>query len=127
MLPAMYARRRWVIVFFVVAFLMARLTGAHLHLCFDGSEPPAQLHVSDDAEIHHHADDPQSHDDLDVDVLDDVLAKVAKHDSTAVALVVWCLTLLLVAVVLQPARSAIWPPPLRPPRFLRPLLRAPPV
>jgi hypothetical protein len=123
----MYARRRWVLVFFMVAFLVARLTGAHLHLCLDGSEPLAQLHVSDTAEVGHHPHEDASHDDVDVDVLGEVVAKVAKVDTPGVALVAWCLALFFVAVVLQPVRFTALTPPLRPPRFLRPLLRAPPV
>lgn len=122
----MYASRRWVLLPFIVAFLVARLTGAHLHLCFDGSEPLAQLHVSDSAELDHHSDEPQGHDDVDVDALGSVVAKLAKLDLPAVALVAWCLALLVLVVTRQPARQSFHRPPHRPPRFLRPLLRAPP-
>jgi hypothetical protein len=35
--------------------LSAQVTGAHLHLCFDGQEPPVQLHMLESAEGHDHA------------------------------------------------------------------------
>jgi len=122
----MHTARRWVIALFLVAFFVARLTGAHLHLCLDGSEPPAQLHVSDSAEVGHHIDDAQSHDDVDVDALGSVLAKVAKLDLPAITLTAWCLALLFVVVMRQPASVAVRRSPHRPSRYLRPLLRAPP-
>jgi hypothetical protein len=138
----MQASRRWIIGFALVAFVVARLTGAHLHMCFDGSEPLAQLHVSDTAGVDHHTDelDPhhiasvdhhaiatQTHEDLDVDMLDSMLAKNAKLDMPAIVLDAWSLTLIYVAAVRQPLPTNVAQPPLRPPRYLRPLLRAPPL
>jgi hypothetical protein len=143
----MQTSRPWLIGFLIVAFVAARLTGAHLHMCFDGSEPLAQLHVSDTAGVDHHSDTlghdaadlghhvvevdhhslaTDSHEDVDVDVLGNLLAKVAKLDLPALALVAWCLALLYVAVFRQPIRARLFHPPLPLPRFLRPLLRAPP-
>lgn len=71
-----------------LAVLWARSGGAHLHLCFDGSEPPSSLHLSVGA---HHADDHsglhshhgehdagQAHSDLDVPLADSPLAKPGK-------------------------------------------------
>jgi hypothetical protein len=130
----MHASRRWIIGFALVAFVIARLTGAHLHMCFDGSEPLAQLHVSDTAGVDHHAAESdhhaavsQTHDDVDVDMLGSVLAKNAKFDLPAIVLAASCLALIYVAVVRQPVPTNVWQPPPRPPRYLRPLLRGPPV
>ena len=43
-----------------VAMLGGRMSGAHLHLCLDGSEPPSELHLFDGGQYHH---DPGSHHD----------------------------------------------------------------
>jgi hypothetical protein len=138
----MYASRRWVIVLFTIAFLVARVTGAHLHLCLDGSEPLAQLHVSDTAEVDHHYHEPghdagheaghdgvgtQSHEDVDVDALGNVLAKVVKLDLSLIALLACSLALIFVFALPQPIPEPNTRSPWPPPRYLRPLLRGPPV
>jgi hypothetical protein len=139
----MSVSRRWILALFTVAFLVARVTGAHLHLCLDGSEPLAQLHVSDVSEVdHHHAaehslPDPHgavgadvhsdSHDDVDVDALGNVVAKAAKLDLPVIALLAWCLAFVYVAFVRQSVPAIVRQPEHPPPRYLRPLLRAPPV
>ncbi len=51
-----------------VAVLVMRMGGAHLHLCFDGSEPPASVHLTDDAH-HEGAGASGVHDDVDVSLL----------------------------------------------------------
>ena len=48
---------------------------AHLHLCFDGGEPPSSMHMAHDAP--HHDDDTSSHRDVDVKVAGDALVKKA--------------------------------------------------
>src|SRR5690606_38419783 len=85
--------------------LFAGLTNAHahVHLCFDGSEPPATLHWmtgealpqahGDDHDFphdHHAPDsagalDASGHDDVDVEVSASAIAKTVKHDSLAAA------------------------------------------
>ena len=55
--------------------LAARAGGAHLHLCLDGSEPPAGLHLFD---LGQHHDDPgadRPHSDVDVEVAGELIAK----------------------------------------------------
>jgi hypothetical protein len=134
----MSVSRRWLIALFTVTFLVARLTGAHLHLCLDGSEPPAQLHVSDTTETDHYhlAEHPEAagtsahsgtHDDVDVDALGSVLAKVYKVDLPIVALLAGCFVLLWLAFVRMPTPAFVRQPERSPPRYLRPLLRGPPV
>jgi hypothetical protein len=138
MLGPMYASRRWIIAVFVFAFVVARVTGAHLHLCLDGTEPLAQLHVSDTAEIDHHPhehhvdhhDDEdlgQSHDDVDVDALGNVVGKVVKLDSSLNAMLAWVFAFGVLLPARQPAPVYQAAPPKPPPRFLRPVLRGPPV
>jgi hypothetical protein len=133
----MYASRRWIIAVFVFAFVFARVTGAHLHLCLDGSEALAQLHVSDTAEVDHHphdhpVDHPDvedlgpSHDDVDVDAVGNVVAKVAKLDSSLNAMLAWVFAFGVLLPARQPAPTYQAAPPRPPPRFLRPLLRGPP-
>lgn len=45
--------RRWLLILLAVAVLGAQLGGAHVHLCIDGSEPPASMHYEDDVGAHH--------------------------------------------------------------------------
>ncbi len=133
----MSVSRRWLIAWFTVAFLVARLTGAHLHLCLDGSEPLAQLHVADTTETDHYhlldhheaageAAHSGNHDDVDVDALGSLLAKVFKVDLSTAALLALCFVLLRIVVIRLPVPVLVRQPERIPPRFLRPLLRGPP-
>lgn len=74
-------------------WLLANWGGAYAHLCFDGQEPPLSMHLQlqhmDEAE--HHPD--EVHQDLDVEFLQSVIAKLSKIDLGLVLLAV--LTLLL--------------------------------
>lgn len=131
------------------ALLFAGLTNAHahVHLCLDGSEPPATLHWTmgealtqahdDHAFPHHHHDAPDAadthasghdgasgHDDIDLEVSASAIAKTVKHDTLAAAP-----PGLLLA--LAPPRGAHVPatadcPPGAPPARTRPQPRAPP-
>jgi hypothetical protein len=73
-----------------VALLFAGLTNAHAHVhyCFDGQEPPASVHLVDSMDHVHaipgHHDDDAEHNDLDVDVPNQALAKACKHDLPAI-------------------------------------------
>jgi hypothetical protein len=53
--------------------LLTRLGGTHLHLCFDGSEPPISLHVADAGD--HHPGESAPHADQDVALGADLLVK----------------------------------------------------
>jgi hypothetical protein len=120
---------RLLIVLACLALVSLRVAGLHLHLCFDGSEPPVSLHlVAGDS---HHADEPDgiTHDDQDLKVADDYLLKKPGSDSD-LSLLALCVALLLFflprLLALLP-RSA--PPPA--PRALRhfrlPPSRGPPL
>ena len=113
------------------ALSFAGLTNAHshVHYCFDGQEPPAAVHLVDSTDhAHeipgHHSDDAE-HDDLDLDVPNQALAKVCKHDLPAiVAALAWTTTFE------SPAGGALADtvdiPPAPDPRYTHPQLRAPP-
>jgi hypothetical protein len=63
-----------------VVVVAMRLTGAHLHLCFDGSEPPAAVHFDHDAGLHHLDDEHEAmhtdaHSDTDLNLIADALVK----------------------------------------------------
>lgn len=117
----------WLLIV-LLAVLVTRLGGAHLHLCFDGQEPPATLHTGDTAEHNHHHLDEQ-HSDQDVDVLGAVLMKKSSGSADMPVLLAVCLVLLL----LLPRVLGRWPSaafyrisPHQPLR-LRPPLRGPPL
>jgi hypothetical protein len=111
-----------------LAFFALPASGAHLHLCLDGAEPPASVHVGDLA-IHHVEDSDQFHKDVDADLKSEALAKKARDsfDLPTFASVAPVLFALSVAVPDEFPRT---PPTLIVPfpayRILPPL-RAPPV
>lgn len=129
--------RAWLLALACLTLLFTQMGGAHLHLCFDGQEPPASLHLSD-ANHHddhhgghhdrHHAAGETPHSDLDVPLANDVLSKPVKP--------ILDLSLILLAVLwlgaLSFTRDRIPPPdPTRLRAFstflLLPPLRGPPL
>lgn len=109
--------------------LVARVGGAHLHLCLDGSEPPVSLHLSDSGV--HHADESSSatHTDQDIAVGAEALVKKSSGDLDLPALAfVLALLLFFVALSRDVLPAFLSPPRLSPARVrLRPPLRGPPV
>ena len=111
-----------------MSVLGVRVTGVHTHLCLDGQEPPAAVHISDagDHDDHHTpADEP--HADLDV-LLDDGLAKTAKSLTDLPSLagttaVPFALAAFQGAVWTRDSRATSWTAT----RFLRPPSRGPPL
>jgi len=55
--------------------IMARVSGTHLHLCFDGGEPRSSVHLVEDGNADFHFGANGSHADLDVSVVGNVLVK----------------------------------------------------
>lgn len=123
----MYRTRQWLILLVGLAFLTASALQAHIHLCFDGQEPRSSLHVADGDHLGHHIGKSQTHTDVDVDPLGVALAKPQKADLPTLAFT--AIRLVLPTAVPEarrlPSLDTVAPRP--PPRFLRPLLRAPPV
>jgi hypothetical protein len=115
------------------AWLFAALTNAHghVHYCFDGQEPPAAVHLVDrtdhDHEIpgHDPDGDHDDHEDLDVDLPNQALAKACKHDLPALApAVAW--TVGLGTSTTDTLVASPGAPPAPDPHHYRPPLRGPP-
>jgi hypothetical protein len=123
-------RSRLVLAVLCAALVALRIAGAHLHLCFDGSEPPVSLHVAD-AGAHHgdgHADVVSGgHIDRDVAMSGDFVAKKSAGDLLAPFFIL-AFTLALLAVAPRRGLPADYrsPHPLPARARLRPPLRGPP-
>jgi len=113
-----------------LAVLFAGLTNAHghVHYCFDGQEPPAAVHLVDSTDHHHeapgHSDDGTEHDDLDLDVPNQALAKAVKHDLAAIDMLAW--TMPVASLPGSALAESVDAPPTPNPRYALPQLRAPP-
>jgi hypothetical protein len=136
------SQSRFLLAVVCVAMVAMRLTGAHLHYCFDGREPPVTLHADGhtqaDSHAHHldvlaTADGSDQagvmHDDLDVSVSDGALVKKAASLFDPffwiAASVLLCLLAPLVRVRISTVEHSL---PIGPHRaHLRPPLRGPPV
>ncbi|MGH7292026.1 MAG: hypothetical protein ACREJT_12490 [Myxococcota bacterium] len=127
------ALRTILLTLLCVAVFVVRAGGAHLHLCFDGQEPPASLHVLD-IDIHEAGADANAdagmslpHEDLDVALAEQTLSKY----KPALDLPLFLLAALALLLLAQPRRRA---PVVRTavaralaPLFLRPPPRGPPL
>ena len=118
----------WLLSFLFIALLVVRIDGAHLHLCLDGGEPPANLHLLDNGLHHLDPGGDAEHQDADVALGDESLAKLTKASTDlpyfiAVALLFW--TILM--TFRQKLSGCQSPLVSTPPRFLRPPLRGPPL
>lgn len=111
-----------------LAVFAMRMADVHVHLCLDGQEAPQSLHWAD-AGVHEddeHLDN--SHADVELALLDDALVKTSSPGfDLPVLMVAGMIVLLLLAAIRQPAPARFSSPPRRSPRFLRPLLRGPPL
>jgi len=58
-----------------LAIIAMPLSGAHLHLCFDGSEPPTTFHAVEDSGADHAPAINGTHNDRDVSLQGQALAK----------------------------------------------------
>src|SRR3546814_15570686 len=58
-----------------VSVLVARVSGAHMHFCLDGSEPRASLHVMDGFDMRHDAGMDAPHHDVDILLGEQTLSK----------------------------------------------------
>src|SRR6185295_11118720 len=113
-----------------VALIGVRTTGAHLHLCLDGSEPFASVRAADTeaAVADHGAQSQGTHHDHDVEAVGTATfaKKDAQDDTATVADVVQAVVAL--APPPQSVRGEPEPQSLAPrlPDLFRPLLRGPP-
>lgn len=122
------------VLLLVVAFMGARLTGLHLHLCFDGTEAPASVQTQT-YDIGQDLHDDLSRgfnqvqmDDLDVDLTGNAMLKLVKV-GTDVPVLIAALVLFFLAPrqPLEVARALIDVPVSRRRPGIRPPLRAPPL
>lgn len=74
MLRTSLTLRVWIVTLMVTIFAMP-VSGAHLHLCFDGQEPAAAMHEVQDGV--HHAGSKVQHHDRDVSVTGSAVIKKA--------------------------------------------------
>lgn len=110
----------WTLLF----WLLASLSSAHGHFCFDGQEPPVSVHMEFLGDHVKHHDVDEKHVDMDVDLSPTLMAKLLKID---LPLLILLTTLFIVLVFLhQPLLLNRTPILLF--RFIgiRPPLRAPP-
>jgi hypothetical protein len=124
----MHLHRRtiaYLILLLSVTLLVTRIAGMHLHLCFDGMEPPVSLHLLD---VDPHATDEQAHDDRNVELPGATVAKASSWLVDALFLVAAFSCLLLLSDSRrQPLSVFPLAPFLESTRLLRPPLRGPPV
>jgi hypothetical protein len=116
------------IVLLCVAVVALRIGGTHLHLCFDGSEPPLSLHLADSGQHHAGGAATAPHTDQDVSIGSEALVKKTSAGLDFAALA-FAFTLLLFFLprVRSPLPAFFVPPRLSPARArLRPPLRGPP-
>jgi hypothetical protein len=111
-----------------LAVMAMPVSGAHLHLCFDGSEPPATFHAIEDGS-HDHPGAEGAHNDKDVSLQGVALAKKQDGalDLPAVLAVATFVTRVPVTVPVPAFDTDVATPvPLRVAHLLPPL-RGPPV
>lgn len=118
----------WLLSLLCVALLTVRVGGAHLHLCFDGKEPPKAFHWADSGDHHGGnvgADAP--HRDADIALAGDLIGKSGKQ---LFDLPLFLLAVILPWLLMQPGRrhatARFIPVAPTAPLFLRPPLRGPP-
>lgn len=107
-----------------IVLLAVRIGGAHLHLCFDGMEPPLTVHAGE--QIGHDAHHDEQHTDADLSLLDNGIAKTFAQANITLALLA-VFIFLFVRITSTGAPIAIYRPPFFrfiPLRFSSP--RAPP-
>jgi len=102
-----------------------RVSGAHVHLCLDGGEPPSALHLQPEGDLHHAEG---AHNDVDVSLAGQPLFK--DGGASLDPLFVIAFVHGLVALPLEritPSWLHLNAPVVLPSPFLRPPLRGPPL
>ena len=113
----------WAIALMLVT---VRSADAHVHMCLDGQEPPAALHVADGGMHHAGANAQQGHNDKDVKYAVDGTFKKAESTEALLIATVWSLTSFLPPRTAELPSYREVPPPAGNSFFLRPPLRGPP-
>lgn len=120
--------RPWLVALICVALLVARVSGAHLHLCFDGNEAPVTFYLADQKPHHDGLGAQAHHQDAEASATGEA---VAKNYKAFFDLPLFLLAALLLWSLLPSARSfpVAFPASVRPiaQPYLRPPLRGPPL
>lgn len=107
--------------------LLLRIGGAHLHLCFDGQEPPVTAHLLDGGVEHLHGSTTHEHQDENID---DGSASLVKKSTVDVDLLPLLFAALVLWIVLprpgMPRFRGNLLPAFHVSSHLRPPLRGPP-
>lgn len=121
-------RFQFLLSMLLASFIVARTADAHAHLCKDGQEPPASIHLADGSNHPCETADSTGHaDDQDVQLTDDGLLKKSNLDDSSAPPPA---AIVIAFVPFQVGESLS--PTAREPRVtstfnLRPPLRGPPV
>lgn len=111
----------------VLALFAVRSADAHMHLCLDGQEQRASLHVADGG-VHH--TDPaglrQTHNDKDVKFVGDGIFKKGDSADLWVLSTVWSIVDFVPQYGMEPPQYAATTPAFSSLSHLRPPLRGPP-
>jgi hypothetical protein len=113
---------------FAIAFMAMRMSGAHVHLCSDGQEAAASVHLVDSAPHHAGDEDGAGHEDRDLKITDAAIFKKNNAGGDLMPLV-FALILLLVLPRVRafiPAVSTVLLPQ-GPRLYFTPPLRGPPL
>jgi len=122
------ARNPLLYCLFATMFLIVRTADAHAHLCFDGKEPPASVHVAD-GEVHPcESGSSSGHSgDKDIRLTPDVFLKKASADDVRSSCSVRFEATFVAEQLGEPIRAIAQIDGAPTPRFFRPPLRGPPV
>lgn len=115
----------WVLA---IALMAVRISGAHVHLCSDGQEAAASLHLLDSAPHHAGDEDIADHQDRDLKISDAAIFKKNDTGSDLMPLLVSLIFLLVLPHirVFIPAASSILLPT-GPRLYFTPPMRGPPL
>jgi hypothetical protein len=114
----------WILLFVLI---LVRMGDAHVHLCFDGQEPPRALHIADDRGSHTHEGEPD-HVCADVSAMDAALAKKSAASDDALPIRLTAAAWLLLPPEVRIEAPPVIQNPLPPQPFLSlPPSRGPPV
>ena len=115
---------RLLLMLMCVLAVSLRVSGAHLHLCLDGGEPPAALHLQSEGDSHHAEG---AHNDIDVSLAGQPLFKNGGLDLDPLVVIAFVHGLVALPVYgVAPSWRQLNAIVIPSSPFLRPPLRGPP-
>lgn len=120
---------RYVLWLLCAVIVVTRISGAHVHLCFDNAAPVVSVHAEESRLDIAHEQSSRGHGDLELSLSGDALVKKAPVASDLTIALWGALVVLLTGVVEMPkiVRPGTSPVPLSRAFQLRPPLRGPPL